>query len=98
MNPITDEAERRGQGGVKRFVVDWSGVLAIAAGAVAWGTTSGKVDANAREISLLRTANERRALADVTIATDMATKSDIQRLSDQIQTLSLEIRRTQGAR
>jgi hypothetical protein len=93
-----EEADVPPNGSIKRFVLDWSGMLAIVGVAVNWGTTSSHVGANTREIERLRAANESRAVSDVRTATEMATKSDVQRLSDQIQALSLEFRRARDGR
>lgn len=96
MSPLVDAAgdppADTGTVNVKKFVLDWSGILAIVAGAVAWTTTASGVDANSREIERLRIANDARAVYDVKQASEMATKSDVQRLSDQIQALSVEFR------
>ncbi len=97
MPPLVDaqgeEPERDSSVNVKRLFLDWSGVLAIAVGAVMWGTTVKAVESNSHEIDRLRAINEARAAADVRLAADMATKSDVQRVSDQVQALSMQIRR-----
>lgn len=79
----------------KRLFFDWSSVVAVAIACMTYATLAGDVKANAREIERLRAAGEARAQADVQIAARMATKDDVQRVSDQVQALAQELR---GAR
>jgi hypothetical protein len=77
---------------VKRLLFDWSSVVAIAIAAMTWATLSSDVRANAREIERLRARDDARAIADVAIAANMATKLDVQRVSDQVTALAAQIR------
>lgn len=83
---------------MKQLVFDWGGVVAIAIAAMTWATLTAETSANTREIERLRAAGDARAVADVRIAESMATKADVQRVSDQVQALALELRNTRGAR
>lgn len=77
---------------MKQLVFDWGGVVAIAIAAMTWATLTAETSANTREIERLRAAGDARATADVRIAETMATKADVQRVSDQVQALALELR------
>lgn len=100
MSPLADASgehtEEPRSVNMKRLLFDWAGVIAIAGGAVGWGTTTSHVESNTREIERLRAANEARAVYDVKMAGEVATKTDVQRLSDQIQALSIEFRARAG--
>lgn len=77
---------------VKQFVFDWSGILAVAGVCVGWGAMSSRVQTVEDEIRRLRSSNDSRAVTDVQIAATMATKQDVQRVSDQVQALAAELR------
>jgi len=81
---------------MKQLVFDWGGVVAIAIAAMTWATLTAQTTANTREIERLRAAGEARAVSDVRIAETMATKADVQRVSDQVQALALELRNGRG--
>ena len=98
MNVSGAEANMTGTLSAKRIFFDWTGVVAIVAGAVVWGTTSSLVASNTKEIERLRVANEARAIVDIKNATEMATKADVQRVSDQVLALSIELRNARSAK
>lgn len=83
---------------VKRLFFDWSSVVAIALAAMTYATLDNKTQTNADEIQRLRSAREERVAKDERIAETMATKADVQRVSDQVQALALELRRSRDIR
>ncbi len=67
--------------------LQWSGIVSIVAGAISYGIMSNRLDTARDEIILLRQANEARVIQDVETARDMATKTDVLRLSEKIDLL-----------
>lgn len=83
---------------VKRLLFDWSGIVAAVGMGMTWATLASNVGTNSREIERLRLAGEKRAESDVRLAETMATKTDVQQLSTQVQELAAEIRNARSAR
>lgn len=77
---------------VKQFVFDWSGLVAIAVAAMTWGAVNNRLDTAEDEVRRLRALNDTRTQSDIQIAATMATKADVQRVSDQVQALAAELR------
>lgn len=77
----------------KRLFFDWSFLIPLVALAVAWGTISATVAKSAEEIKILREAREQDRAAALQTAEKMATREDVQRVIDQLNALSVEIRR-----
>lgn len=76
----------------KRVVVDYGGMIAIGMVFLSYGVQQNKIETHEREIERLRAANEARAIADVRIAAEMATKSDVREVRDQVSALATELR------
>lgn len=95
-SPLDPDDLTRPPVNAKRLFFDWSSVAAIAIAAMTYAALAGDVKANAREIERLREAGDARAQSDVRIAETMATKEDVQRVSDQVQALALELRSSRG--
>lgn len=83
---------------VKRLLFDWSSIVALMAAAASWGVNNSRIDTMSREVERLRATNDIRATADVRIAETMATKADVQRVSDQVQRLAEELRNARAVR
>lgn len=83
---------------LKRFLFDWSSVVAIVLATMTYATLTGDVRSNAREIERLRINNEERSKRDEVVAATMATRMDVQRVSDQVERLSSELRNARLAR
>jgi len=83
---------------VKRFIFDWSSLVAFVMVVLTWATLAAETASNTREIERLRAANEEHARSDIKIAETMATKADVQRVSDQVHALALELRNTRAVR
>lgn len=78
---------------VKQVLFDYSGIAAMVALGIAWGVVSNSIARNGTEIDRLRARDDARGISDVRLAQDMATKDDVQRVSDQVQALASELRR-----
>ena len=68
--------------GLRTFLTDYTGVSALVLIAVAWGVMSSRTDNNADEIKLLRAKDELRSQRDAQLLSVMATRADIQQLSE----------------
>lgn len=87
----TTNAEKSGKS-VKQLFFDWSSVVAIGIAAITWGVTTNRIDNNTKEIERLRLRDDARVQSDIKIAADMATKTDVQRVSDKLDALANELR------
>lgn len=80
----------------KRLFFDWSFIIPLVAGAIVWGAANNTITRNSEEIAMLRAANATRAASDIRIAEQMATRADVQKVSDQVQALAAELRNRAG--
>lgn len=76
----------------RRLFFDSASVVALVLAGMTYATLAGDVRNNTDDIKGLLVAKDVRAAADVRIAETMATKADVQRVSDQVQALAQELR------
>jgi len=95
-SPLVDVAghhshpDRRGAR-VKQVVFDWSGIVAIVGGVMWLATMASTVSASKAEIERLRVRDDQRAA-------EMATRSDVEKVSDKLDALATEMRAAVAAR
>ena len=71
----------------KKIFFDWSGVVAIAMGAMAWGASVVRLNVVEAEIARLRTAAEEHNRESLVMARTLATEVDLQRVEDKVTAL-----------
>lgn len=89
MTTETNIKVRSSQIDAKKIFFDWSGVVAIALGAMAWGTAITRLNDHDAEIALLRAAAEAHNREAIIAAQNGVTKADFQRLDDEVTALQM---------
>lgn len=109
-NPLVDAGgseisvshEQRGRRPMKQAVFDWSGVvgivMAIVGPAMVFASVQSKLDSTMREVERLRTADDRRIEWQSVIVGTMATRDDVEKISNKLDALASEMRNARGIR
>lgn len=99
---ISVSHEHRGRRPMKQAVFDWSGVvgivMAIVGPAMVFASVQSKLDSAVREIERLRAADDRRIEWQSVIVGTMATRSDVEKVSNKLDALAAEMRNARGVR
>lgn len=85
--------------GLKRWLFDWSSVVAIVIATMSYVSLQGDVRTNARELERktadimeLKAWKDERVREDRIVAQTMATRADVKEVADQVRALAAELR------
>lgn len=99
---ISVSHEHRGRRPMKQAVFDWSGVvgivMAIVGPAMVFASVRSDLSSTVREVERLRDDARQRSAWQEAIGREMATRADVEKISNKLDALASEMRNARGVR